>query len=76
MTLGGLSDVARRAKEHSCERLLLKLEIDVAQLAQCAVGAHFGCADGAFENGGDFGEGMSLESTQEQDFAITLIEFI
>ena len=40
------------------------------------MGAHFGCSDGAFENGGDFGERVSFEATQEEDFAIILVEFV
>ena len=54
----------------------MQLEIDIAQLTQRAVGTHFGCSDGAFENRGDFGESVSLETTQEQDFAVIPIELV
>lgn len=54
----------------------MKLEINVAQSAEGAVGADFGGSDGAFENGGDFGEGVALEATEEENLPVIPIEFI
>lgn len=54
--------------------VLSQLKIDVAQLAEGAMGADFCGADGAFENAGDLGEGEFLEAREEQYFAVVAIE--
>ena len=38
------------------------------------MGADFGGADGAFEDGGDLGEGEFLEAGEEEDFAVVVVE--
>lgn len=53
---------------------LLELKIEFAQLAERAVGADFGGAGGAFEDGGDLDEGEFLKPAQEQDFAVVTVE--
>ena len=49
-------------------------EIDVAQLAERAVGANPGGADRAFEDAGDLGEGEFLEAREQQHLAVVAIE--
>ena len=40
------------------------------------MGADFCSADGAFEDAGDFGEREFLESGEQQDFAIVVVQAI
>src|SRR5690606_36563422 len=54
--------------------IALEREEDIAEFLECAVGADFGGAGGAFEDRGDFGEGELLEAAEEKDLAGVAIE--
>jgi len=54
----------------------LEGEEDVAKFLEGAVGADLGGADGAFEDGGDFGEGEFLKAGEEEDLAGVVVEAV
>lgn len=54
--------------------LLLQTQVDSAELAEGAVGAHFCGAHGTLEDIGDLGEGEFLEAREEEHLAVVALE--
>ena len=70
---GGANSGGLPATSHRLPRIQ-ELEIGITELAEGAMRADFGGADGAFEDAGDFREGEFLESREQEHFAVIVIQ--